>query len=159
MRAVLNVSLPQDLYSEIDDAVVCKEFDNKSQLVQTLISQWSASRHQQQRRQQTRRETIQQAQNTAKHITNLLALGLRNVKNDFVQLIQETIAFFIFLGRSTKFALITLGRDFRHTTINTLQFILHLIDKKPVTTSSTPSTDQVLYTRRSTPSPIQPKLL
>lgn len=174
MRAVLNVSLPQELYIEIDNAISCHEYESKSQLVQTLVSQWATSRNQQLRQAEERRQKILRLQKNIKHFSSLLTLGVQNVKNDFIQIGQDIasllakifnksirllakgIRLIIFsltiLGRSTKVCLITIGRDFRHTIINVLRFVLHLIDKKPTVDN------QVLYTRRPVPSDPQQKL-
>ena len=169
MRAVLNVSLPQELYTEIDDAVSCHEFENKSQLVQTLISQWSVARHRRLHQAEARQQKTLRYQATIKHTYLLLALGAKNVKNDFVQIGRITTSFiikvfkqvirllakgikligffFILIGRSTRICLIAIGRDFRHTTASVLRFALHFVDKKPA------EENQVLYTRRQTPPP------
>lgn len=143
MRAVLNVSLPQELYSEIGDAVSCHEYENKSQLVQTLISQWSDARRRHLHQIESRQQKVLRFKTTVKHLVQLLALGVKNVNSDLSQT-AKLIGFFF----------ITIGRDFRHTIVLILQLISrsssslqHKIDKK------TTDDDQVLYTRRSTHPP------
>lgn len=165
MRAVLNVSLPQELYIEIDNAITCHEYESKSQLVQTLVSQWASSRNQQIRQAEERQQKMLRLQKNIKHFSSLLTLGIQNVKSDFVEighfiasfvakifnksirLLAKGIRLIIFsltiLGRSTKICLISIGRDFRHTIISILSFTLHSIDKKSTIDN------QVLYTRRS----------